>query len=170
MENIPILYLLHICLAGLLVAIAIWARRSIGPRVASIALLFAFVLVGYVSLVSLLGRPQPIEYASFEDSEEHATVIAASIEEGNAIYLWLRVPGTSQPRYYRMDWDHEVATSLKRAIDQSLRNNTSIQLELEYESSLETRQMPQFYNLPQPRLPVKPPPEVFEYRNPDSPI
>ena len=170
MENVPILYLLQTFLAGLLVAIAIWSRRKIGPRIATVMILFALVLVGYFSLVNLLGRPQPFEYASPKNSREDATVIAASIDEGSAIYLWLRIPGINQPRYYRMDWNHEAATSLKRAIDQSLRNNTSIQLDLEYEPSLETRQMPQFYNLPQPSLPMKPPPEVFEYRNPDSPI
>ena len=170
MENLPILYLLHISLTGLLVVIAIWSRRAIGPRIASVVVLFALVLIGYFYLLNLLGRPQPIEHASFEGSEQDATVLATSIDEGKAIYLWLRIPGINQPRYYRMNWDHEVATSLKRAIDQSLRDNTSIQLNLEYETSLENRQMPKFYNLPQPRLPMKPPPEVFEYRNPDSPI
>ncbi|MYB34708.1 MAG: hypothetical protein F4X92_06220 [Gammaproteobacteria bacterium] len=170
MENVPILYLLQTFLAGLLVVIAIWSRRKIGLRIAAVIVLSALVLVGYFSLVNLLGRPQPLEYASFKNSGDDATVIAASIDEGNAIYLWLRIPGTNQPHYYRMDWDHEAATSLKRAIDQSLRNNTSIQFDLEYEPSLENRQMPQFYNLPQPSLPMKPPPEVFEYRNPDSPI
>lgn len=170
MENIPILYLVQVLLAGLLAVIAIWARRKIAPRVVAVLVLFSLVMVGYYSLINLLGRPQPYEHAFFKDVQEDAAVIAASIDEGEAIYLWLRIPGLRQPRYYRMAWDQQTATALKTAIDRSLRNNTSVQLNLQYEPSIEIRQMPQFYNLPIPSLPVKPAPEIFEYRNPDSPI
>lgn len=170
MENVPILYLLQTLLAGLLVVIAIWSRRKVGPRVAAVLVLFSLVAMGYFSLLNLLGRPQPIEYSALDNSYGKATVIAASIDEGHAIYLWLRHPGATQPRYYRMEWDHEAATALKRAIDLSYRDNSSIEIDLQYEPSIETRQMPQFYNLPPPSLPQKPPPEVYEYRNPDNPI
>ncbi|MXZ81380.1 MAG: hypothetical protein F4Z15_08505 [Gammaproteobacteria bacterium] len=170
MENIPYLYVLQTLLAGLLAAIAIWSRRKIGPRAAAVMVLLLLVLAGYFSLENLLGRPQHFSHAVSDRPQEDSTVLAASLDEDNAIYLWIRHPGTSQPRYYRMEWDHDAAISLKRAIDQSLRDNSSIMIDLEYEPSLEVREMPQFYNLPPPRLPRKPPPEIYEYRNPDSPI
>ena len=40
----------------------------------------------------------------------------------------------------------------------------------DYETSLETKKEPLFYTLPQQRLPLKPPPEIFEYRNPENPV
>jgi hypothetical protein len=102
--------------------------------------------------------------------EGDSIVLAASIDEGLAIYLWLRHPDIRQPRYYRLPWDQDAAIALKRAMDQSLKNKSTVMMNPNYESTLETNKEPLFYTLPQGRLPLKPPPDIFEYRNPQNPI
>ena len=111
-----------------------------------------------------------MQYAEFTAFEDDSVVLAASIDEGVAIYLWLRHPRLLQPRYYRMDWDQDAAIALKKAMDQSLRNSSTVMMNPNYEQSLETDKEPLFYALPQERLPLKPPPNIYEYRNPNNPI
>ena len=127
------------------------------------------VALNFTALVNLLGRPQPLDLASEGAfGENDSIVIAATIDEGVAIYLWLRHPNQLQPRYYKMDWDEEAAIELKKALDQSLRENKSVMMHPNFESSLETKREPLFYALPHERLPLKPPPDIYEYRNPNT--
>jgi len=170
MENIPVLYVLFVLIGCLLALIAIWSRRTLVVRLGAVLGLVALVSVNYGALVNLLGRPQPVEGIITDTVEDDAIVLAASIEEGQAIYLWLRHPQRRQPRYYILDWDQDAAIALKKAMDQSARNNTTVMMNPHYESSLETDKEPLFYILPPERLPLKPPPEVFEYRNPNNAI
>lgn len=170
MENIPILYLLYILLACGLALLTVWSRRKLPIRLISIVLLILLVVLSYSALINLLGRPQGITDSEIRSMEQDSTVLAASIDEGLAIYLWLRHSELREPRYYKMDWDQDAAVALKKAMDQSLRNNSTVMMRPNYESSLETNREPLFYALPQDRLPLKPPPEVFEYRNPKNPI
>ena len=170
MENIPKLYLLFVLVGCILAVIAVWSRKRLAVRVGAVAALLALVVMNYSALVNLLGRPQPVEHDSLESFEGEAIVLATSIDEGLAIYLWLRHPNIRQPRYYRLPWDQEAAIALKKALDQSMRNNSTVMMNPNYEGSLETKKEPLFYVLPQERLPLKPPPEIFEYRNPNNPI
>ena len=170
MENIPGLYLLFIFLGCVLATIAIWSRRNVYMRTFAVLALVALAGLNYGALVNLLGRPQPVNSFASATIDQDATVLAASIDEGLAIYLWLRHPRERQPRYYKMDWDEEAAIELKRALDQSMRNNTSVMMSPHYEMSLEDKREPLFYTLPHERLPLKPPPEIFEYRNPNNPV
>ena len=170
MENLPQLYLLFVLLGCILAVIAVWSRRRLLVRVGAVVALLLLVALNYSALVDLLGRPQPVAHDSIEDFEGDSIVLAASIDEGLAIYLWLRHPNIRQPRYYRLPWDQEAAIALKKALDQSMRNNSTVMMNPNYENSLETDKEPLFYVLPQERLPLKPPPEIFEYRNPNNPI
>jgi len=169
-KNIPLLYLLFVLLGCLLATIAIWSRRRLVVRIAAVLGLVALVTLNYGALVNLLGRPQPIESFAGAPIVSDAVVIAASVEEGAAIYLWLRHANESQPHYYRMDWSQEAAVALKKAMDRSLRENSTVMMNHNYESSLETGKEPLFYALPHERLPLKPPPEIFQYRNPHNTI
>ena len=107
----------------------------------------------------------PSSIASAEIDND-AIVLAATIEEGNAIYLWLREPEHRKPHYYSMDWDHDAAVALKKAMAQSLRDNSTVMMTPQFEQSLGSDKEPLFYTLPPERLPLKPPPEYLEYRNP----
>jgi hypothetical protein len=170
MENIPVLYLLFVLTGCLLALMAIWSRRNMLVRVVAVITLVALVGLNYSALINLLGLPKPMQYSRFEDFEKESTVLAASIDEGLGIYLWLRHPEVREPRYYKMEWDQEAAIDLKRAMDQSMRNHSTVMMSPDYENSLETNKEPLFYTLPQDRLPLKPPQELFEYRNPRNPI
>ena len=170
MENIPALYLAFVLLAALLAIVTVWSRRRLLPKLFAVAALIAMVSLNYTALVNLLGRPQPMESIASASIEDDAVVLAASIDEGNAIYLWLRAEQERQPRYYRLDWDMETAIALKKAMDQSTRENRLLMMNPDYESSLEGKKEPLFYALPPERLPLKPPPELFEYRNPNNAI
>ena len=170
MENIPDLFLLFVLVGCLLAFVAVWSRRNVTMRVFSVFSLIVFAGLNYKALINLLGHPQPLQYSELSDLENDATVLAASIDEGLGIYLWLRLPQIREPRYYRMDWNQEAAIALKKAMDQSMRNNSTVMMSPDYEQSLETNREPLFYALPQDRLPLKPPQEIFEYRNPRNPI
>ena len=170
METIPALYLVFTLLGCLLASIAIWSRRKLAVRVGAVIALLVLVGINYSALVDLLGLPKPIKHSTMDNMEGDSTVLAASIDEGLAIYLWLRHPDIRQPRYYRLPWDQDAAIALKRAMDQSLKNQSTVMMNPNYESTLETNKEPLFYTLPQGRLPLKPPPNIFEYRNPQNPI
>ena len=170
MENIPTLYLAFVLLGCFLAIVAIWSRRRLAVRAGAVVALLVLVGINYFALVDLLGLPKPMKHSSMEDLEGDSVVLAASIDEGLAIYLWLRHPDIRQPRYYRLPWDQDAAIALKKAMDQSMRNNSTVMMNPNYESSLETNKEPLFYILPQDRLPLKPSPEVYEYRNPQNPI
>jgi hypothetical protein len=170
MENIPTLFVLFVLTGCLLAVVTIWSRRNTYLRVFAVLVLIVFAGLNYKALISLLGHPQPMRFSAIEDVENDSTVLAASIDEGLGIYLWLRHPDVREPRYYRMEWDQKAAIALKKAMDQSMRNNSTVMMSPNYEQSLETNREPLFYILPQDRLPLKPPPEVFEYRNPQNPI
>ena len=170
MESIPILYLAFVLLGCLLAIIAIWSRKKLQIRVAAVGVLIVLVLLNYTALIKLLGLPQPVNYADDNSFQGDSVVLAASIDEGVAIYLWLRHRNHFEPRYYRMEWDEDAAIALKKAMDQSLRENKSVMMKPNYESSLEQKKEPLFYALPHERMPLKPPPNIYEYRNPNKTI
>ncbi len=170
MESIPGFYLLYVLVGCVLALLAIWSRRRLGVRHVAIGMLLALALTSYSALIDLLGRPLPFRYADVDELTGDAVVLAASIDEGIAIYLWLRMPDQRQPAYYRMAWNQEAAVSLKKALERSYRDNSTVMMNPNYETSLEIGKEPLFYILPPERLPLKPPPEIFEYRRPGNPI
>ena len=170
MENIPLLFVTFVLIGCVLASIAIWSRKKLFVRISAVIALALLMALNYGALRDLLGLPKPVPQNKISDFEKDAVVLAASIDEGLAIYLWLRHPDQRQPRYYRMEWDQDAAIALKKAMDQSTRNNSTVMMNPNYESSLETNKEPLFYALPQERLPLKPPPEIYEYRNPTNTI
>lgn len=170
MEDIPEYYLLYVLIGCVLALLAIWSRRRLVVRLAAVGMLLILMLTNYSALLDLLGKPLPFRYAGVEELTGDAIVLAASIDEGIAIYLWLRVPDQRQPRYYRIAWNHDAALSLKKALDRSYRDNSTVMMNPNFETSLEVGKEPLFYILPPERLPLKPPPEVYEYRHPGNPV
>ena len=59
-------------------------------------------VVAYAALSDLLSRPKPtgLEFAHGDTGE--AEVLGATLKEGRGIYMWLRLPGLDQPRYYAL--------------------------------------------------------------------
>ena len=65
-----------------------------------------------------------------------------------------------------MDWDQDAAIALKKAMNRSMKDNSTVMMRPHYEQSLEAGKEPLFYAMPHERLPLKPKPEIYEYRNP----
>ena len=106
-------------LAALLATIAVRAPRATAWRVGAVALTAAFVPFAYLGLNEILARPKSMSHEWFNASAKHAMVLGVSLEEGKAIYLWLRVDGSTEPRYYRLPWQQRNAEKLQKAIDEA---------------------------------------------------
>jgi hypothetical protein len=162
MEN-SLIYLfgLTVLLATLLASISIWAPRRLwikGGAVVSAALL---LVVAYASLADLLSKPKPVNLEWVQRNVPEATVLSASVEEGEGIYLWLQIAGIVEPRSYVMPWDRELAEQLQSAVETAEANGNGVRMVAPFEPNLDTRE-PKFYALPQPALP----PKDFEPRGP----
>jgi hypothetical protein len=161
-------FIATIAVIALLATLAIWAPRAPRIRFAALFAVVLFIPLGYVQLVEMLARPKPIEFEWFRRNVEQAQVLGASLDEGRAIYLWLRVDQDIEPRYYVLPWKQEVAEKLEDLIDNALRNNSTIILKqpfirkfMENLGDLNANIVPP--PLPPQKMPT-PPPQIFNPR------
>ena len=166
MIEISYLYVALVLIGSLLALLAIWSRRKFTMRLMAT---FAFMLLAgtaLFSLIDLLSRPKPTSYEFANESVEEATVLAVTVDEGHAIYVWFRFPHSREPRAYTYPWDLEMATELKDAIKQANEDRTHLRMRKPFDPSNEVRKAPRFYSLPPERLPRKPEEDPFEYKHP----
>jgi hypothetical protein len=168
MNALLYIFVTTVAVAALLATIAIWAPRR--PRVRFTALIATvlFIPLGYLQLTEMLARPKPISFEWFRKDVEQAQLLGASLDEGRAIYLWLRVDQDIEPRYYVLPWKQEVAQKLEDLIDNATRNNATIVLKqpfirkfMEDMGDLNANIVPP--PLPPQKLP-NPPPQIFNPR------
>ncbi len=168
MENLPYLFGAALGMTTLLAVMVIWARRRFMVRLAALLALTATLAVDYLALNDLLSRPKPIGNELFAHQAEEAQVIAATLAEGKAIYLLLRLADIAEPRYYAMPWQRDTAEQLQRAMREAEERRSRVLMRMPFEPSLEDREHPRFYALPQTRLPPKPSPDYEDYRHPST--
>lgn len=122
------------------------------------ALLLAALFFGYSDM---LGRPKSTRLELLQARTAEARVLGSYILEGSGVYLWLQLPGVTEPRYYVLPWDERTALALQKAIeDNSAHHGGGVVMQLPFERSWDKRE-PVFHPLPQPKLPDKggrPPP------------
>ncbi|MEJ2175532.1 MAG: hypothetical protein P8Y76_11665 [bacterium] len=118
-EPVYVLFACATVLAALLAAIAIRAPRATQLRVAAVAITTAFIPFAYLGLTEILARPKPMTHEWFNATAKHAMVLGVSLDEGKAIYLWLRVDDSFEPRYYRLPWQQRNAEKLQKAIEEA---------------------------------------------------
>ena len=112
---------------------------------------------------TVLGRCQ----VSLAQSVDIAEVTrGATLNEGRGIYVWLRLPGLDEPRYYVMPWQLETAEELQKAMREADRNRSGLLMRLPFEKSIERRAMPRFYAVPAPKLPDNPAGDYQDYHHP----
>ncbi len=169
MEHLIFLFAVTVVLASLLAGIGIWSPRNAWIKAGAVATAMLLFAAGYTSLVAMLSLPKPV---GFEWAHRHlpeATVLGASIREGEAIYLWLGMADVAEPRAYVLPWDRRLAEQLQASLDEAQANGTGVQMTTPFESSQDPRE-PKFYALPQPAPPAKDygaaPPLV--YNRPDT--
>lgn len=110
--------------AFVLGALAVWAPRRTWVRFVAVAAVSLFLPLAYVQLIELLSRPKPMEYAWYERAREKAIVLGVDFDEGQAIYLWLRLPEETAPRYYSIPWNPRFAEQLQDGLEDAVRRNS----------------------------------------------
>ena len=92
-------------IAAALASIAIWAPRPARVRVLAVAMTLLFIPVAYAELAELLSKPKPMSFEWYQRNTSEAELLGISLDEGRAIYLWLRLVGSTEPRYYKVPWN-----------------------------------------------------------------
>jgi len=168
MSLLLLFFVATIAVAATLATVAIWAPRRPVIRFAALAVTVLFIPIGYLQLTEMLARPKPIAFEWFRRHVEQAQLLGASLDEGRAIYLWLRIDQDVEPRYYVMPWRQETAEKLEDMIDNALRNNSTIILKkpfirkfMEDLGDLNANIVPP--PLPPQKMP-QPPPQIFNPR------
>lgn len=156
-------------IAAALAALAIWAPRLTRVRVAAVVMTTLFIPVIYVELVEMLSKPKPMSFEWFKRGVD-AELLSTSLDEGKAIYVWLRIAGSIEPRYYKIPWNLKLAERLEDAVDDAVRENSTIILKNPfYRKSLEEWGDLNVDIIPPPLPPQKAfpsaPPRIFNPRN-----
>ena len=157
-------------LAALLAAIAIRAPRAMPLRIAALAITTAFLPFAYLGLNEILARPKPVTHEWFNSSAKQAMVLGVSLDEGKAIYLWLRLDGSREPRYYRMPWQVRNAQKLQSAVEQAIDEDGIVRLFNPFAKDSWTNQGEINVEIVRPRVPpLKHPPPRPRIFNPRAP-
>ncbi len=149
-----------------LAAISIWSNHRLLLKFSAILIVALILPAAYLTILDLLSRPKPVslEWSARDLSE--ATVIGAHFKEGDRIFLWLRVEGVDEPRYYALPWDEQVAKQLYGAQQEADAEGTEVRMNRPFaHRDMEAEMM--FYALPQPAAPPKqgPPNNPYYYRS-----
>jgi hypothetical protein len=127
-------------------------RAGLARRSASVGLFVALIAVVYGGGLELLGRPKPLRL-EWRDAAE-AKVLSAAPVENVAIYVWLSLPGSAEPRAYVLPWSVQAAQQLQTAMGEAEVRGTSVRMVMPTASGLDDRE-PKFYAAPQPAMPLK---------------
>ncbi len=140
-----------------LAVLAVSAPDRLPRKLVALGLALALLPTGYLAFAELLGRAKPMALEWWLSRAAEATVLGSVLREDEAIHLWLLLDDAESPRGFVLPWDRELAEALHEAEEQARENGTGVRMRLPFERSWDSRE-PQFYALPQPTLPAKPPP------------
>lgn len=115
MGGLVAIYLCAAASAIALATIAVLAPRRLLVRAGALAAAVLLLASGYFGLTDLLSRPKPVRLAWLEQAPDEVEVIASTYEEGKAIYLWLQLPESTEPRAYQLPWSTAQAEALEQA-------------------------------------------------------
>ncbi len=166
-----VLFIIFIALLGvtaLLATIAIWSQRRTPVRTLAVVLTGLFVPIGYLTVTELLSQPKPMQHEWFKRHVDEATLLGVSVRENQAIYLWLRLDDSLEPRYYVLPWQQQLAEKLQNLVDEAIRDGASVTISNPFSrksfddlGSMNVR----IIRPPQPPLqPPSPPPQFFNPR------
>lgn len=141
-------------LAGLVTSISIWAPRRLWLKLTALGAAGLFLPIGYLSLAHLLSLPKPVALEWWLSHAASATVLGFTMQEDEAIYVWLQLEEVAEPRAYALPWSRDLAEQLQTAQRAADQNQSEVRMRLPFEPSLDDRE-PKFYAIPQPPLPPK---------------
>ncbi len=128
MDALYVFFCILLAVVAVLASIAVWAPRRARLRAAAVALVAAFVPLGYLTLTEILSQPKPMSHEWFKSHVDEATVLGVSFHEGKAIYLWLALDRNPEPRFYRLPWKPVLAQKLQSYVDEGLRKGGQVVL------------------------------------------
>jgi hypothetical protein len=144
-------------------------QADFARRTFSVATFLILIAIVYGGAAELLGRPKPLRL-EWRDAEK-AQVVSAVPVENVAIYMWLTMPGSQEPRAYTLPWSPEAAQQLQDAMTKAETDGTAVEMSMPFDMG-EGHGEPMFYAKPQPPLPVKTyqsGTEPLIYEQPDDP-
>ncbi len=141
-------------LAAVLAAISIWSHRKLWAKISAVLTTALFIPAIYLSYADLLSRPKPASLEWWNRDASEATVVGSKLREGEAIYVWIELAETDEPRAYRLPWQQELAKQLYGAQREAEAKGTKVRMRLPFKQRTEDRE-PVFYAQPQPPLPPK---------------
>ena len=154
MSQVLYLFAASLVLVAALAAISIWSPRALWVKGVALVVVVLFVPAIYVSLLELLSRPKPVTLEWRQGDLAEAKVIGADLREGEAIFVWVRIPNVGEPRAYILPWDQKLAEQLHGAQREAASKGTAVHVKHLFRNSIENRR-PKFYALPQPARPPK---------------
>lgn len=156
------LFIVAALLALGLAVLAVQAPGVMSRKLTALGLALTLLPIGYLAFSELLGRAKPMALEWWLTRAAEATVLGSLLREHEGIHLWLLLDNADEPRGFVLPWDQHLAEALHEALEEAEANGTGVRMRLPFERSWDSRE-PQFYALPQPVLPLKPPP-------PDGPL
>ena len=157
--------------AALLTSIAIWAPRKTPIRALALVCMALFLPIAYAQFIGLLARPMPVGWAWMERDVDRAEVLSVSFDEGNRIYMWLRLNGMIEPRFYSLPWRQQDAEDLEDAMEQANKLRGKVIVKEPFsKQSLEERGGMTVQIIPPATQPQKQPfipPKVYNPRSPE---
>jgi len=167
-KDLFLVFITLLAVTAMLASIAIWSPRRTLVRTFAVVLTASFVPIGYLGVTQLLSQPKPMHHEWFKRHVDEATLLGVSMREGEAIYLWLRLDDSLEPRYYVLPWQQQLAEKLQNVIDEAIRDGASVTISNPFSrksfDDLGSMNM-QIIRPPQPPLkPPSPPPQIFNPR------
>ena len=154
MDSLFYIFAVVVALAATLAAIAIRARLAPALKSAALGIAALLIASGYIGFVELLGKPKPVDLEWFRAGAKSARVIAARLNEGKAIYLWLEIDGDDLPRAYVLPWSLKRALELQKAMRQAKARGTGVRMRRPFGRS-KNKKKPVFHAIPQVARPPK---------------
>lgn len=168
MKDLFLIFVALLSVAALLATIAIWSDRRVSIRTSAVVLTALFVPIAYLGIAELLSQPKPMHHEWFKRHVDEATLLGVSVREGEAIYLWLRLDDSLEPRYYVIPWQQQLAEKLQNIVDEAINDGASVVISDPFSrkayENLGDMNM-RIVRPPQPPMkPPSPPPQFFNPR------
>ena len=107
---------------------ALTTASSFFNRIIITMLLIVGLGISFISFNHLLSLPKPVSMEWLYKNIKTVVIIGAKIDNEKAIYLWLDIPDTEEPRYYIFNWSEKLARQLKKALDKQAGSQTTGQI------------------------------------------
>ena len=144
MNDLIYIFAVLVLLAAVLASISIWSPSKVWVKACAVGATALLMGIAYVGFLDLLSKPKPVRMEWAMRTVQEAQLLGSMTSEGEAIYVWLRVRGVSEPRAYVMPWSRIVAQQLQEAIQEARDSRNGVRIRRPFRHQLEADE-PVFY-------------------------